>query len=158
MDVSRAQRQDLNQPPRNLYFGAEDLKSVDGVADRMHPTHRSRRYRLSEQVVEQARQLMEAIKAVRYMDRTGNAFQALDHVEDTLTDLTKLTRNLIDDVEQSEERWRKTHLGGTHDTDDTDPEPTPPAAARITPLVMVKTVESSVSAALHTLERSRAGR
>ena len=153
MDTSRAQRQDLSQPPRNLYFGAEDLKTTgpDGTADKMLPHHRARRFKLSEHVIEQANNLANSVRTLRPFDKTGNAGLALDHIEDTMADLQKLTRNLVTDVEEAEERWQQTNTVYPHPTD--VPEPSPTTPARITPLVMANAVESSVKAALDHVER-----
>lgn len=170
MDLSRGQRQDLSRPPRNLFFGAEDLKTngPDGTADKMFPVRRSQRFRLSEQVIEQANAMAAAVRMLRAFDKTGNAGLALDHIEDTFTDLGKLVRNLVAEVEASEERWQQSVSSSPAVVDEPELAADVPllspvegggsgeAAPRVTPLVMAKAFESSIKSALDHVERRHA--
>lgn len=106
MDASSAQEK-IVEPPRHLFFGVEDrrLGGRAGLNEKHLLVEKSRRYQLAETVIASATQLANGIRTMRTFDRTGNADQAIDHIEATLLDLTKQTRNLINEVEASVDRY-----------------------------------------------------
>lgn len=106
MDASSSQEK-IVDPPRNLFFGVEDrrLGGRGGLADKYLSLEHGRRQKLAQEVIESAMQVANAVKTMRTFDRTGNADQVIDHLEATLTDLVKHTRNLTAEVEKSVDRY-----------------------------------------------------
>lgn len=107
MDASSAQETPEVVPPRNLFFNVEDrlLGGRTGLTDKHITVERVRRHQLAEHVINSAIQVANAVRTLKTFDKTGNADQALSHLECSLTDLCKQTRNLIAEVEGSVDRY-----------------------------------------------------
>lgn len=95
------------QPPRHLFFGVEDrrLGGRAGLEEKYISMEKSRRQKLADNVISTSMQLANAVRTMRTFDRTGNADQVIDHIDATLTDLVKLTRNLTGEVESAVDRY-----------------------------------------------------
>lgn len=106
MDASSSQEK-IVEPPRHLFFGVEDrrLGGRAGLADKYLSMEKGRRQQLAEHVIGSAMQVANAVRTLRTFDRTGNADQALDHLNASLDDLVKHTRNLAAEVEKSVDRY-----------------------------------------------------
>jgi uncharacterized membrane protein YccC len=176
MDAPRTQENPYTEPPRHLFFGAEDrrLGGRAGLTDKYLSMEKARRHQLAEHVINTANQLASAVRTLRAFDRTGNAEQVLDHIEATFEDLQKQTKNLIDEVSASVDRYgdaleqlafqdAKDAMQSAppapapvvhHLSSKAGPSPAPDNIATITPLAMVKSIE----AALDHAGRNRAGR
>lgn len=107
MDASSAQETPEVVPPRNLFFNVEDrlLGGRTGLTDKHITVERVRRHQLAEHVINSAIQVANAVRTLKTFDKTGNADQALSHLDCSLTDLCKQTRNLIAEVEGSVDRY-----------------------------------------------------
>jgi hypothetical protein len=107
MDASSTQEFPEVVPPRNLFFNVEDrlLGGRTGLTDKHVTVERIRRHQLAEHVINSAIQVANAVRTMRTFDKTGNADQALGHLECSLEDLCKQTRNLMDEVEKSVDRY-----------------------------------------------------
>lgn len=107
MDASSAQETPDIVPPRNLFFNVEDrlLGGRTGLTDKHVSVESYRRRQLAEHVINSAIQVANAVRTLKTFDKTGNADQALSHLECSLTDLCKQTRNLIAEVENSVDRY-----------------------------------------------------
>lgn len=107
MDASSAQETPDIVPPRNLFFNVEDrlLGGRAGLTDKHVSVESYRRRQLAEHVINSAIQVANAVRTLKTFDKTGNADQALSHLECSLTDLCKQTRNLIAEVEKSVDRY-----------------------------------------------------
>jgi hypothetical protein len=106
MDASSAQ-ENLADPPRNLFFGVEDRRvgGRAGLEEKYLQMERGRRQALAQQVIDSAMQVADAVRTLRKFDRTGNADQVLGHLNASLEDLEKHTRNLTAEVEKSVDRY-----------------------------------------------------
>lgn len=107
MDPSTSQASHEADPPRNLFFGAEDrrLGGRAGLEEKYLVMERSRRHNLAEHVINTANQLASSVRSLRAFDRTGNADMALDHIEATFADLKRHTDNLVNEVTGSVDRY-----------------------------------------------------
>jgi hypothetical protein len=107
MDAPTAQETPVVDPPRHLFFSAEDrrLGGKAGLADKYLVMEKARRHQLAEHVINTANQLAAAVRTLRAFDRTGNADMALDHIEATFEDLRKYTTNLVNEVTASVDRF-----------------------------------------------------
>ena len=107
MDASSSQASPEVDPPRHLFFGAEDrrLGGRAGLEEKYLVMERARRHQLAEHVINTANQLASAVRTLRAFDRTGNADMALDHIEQTFADLKKQTNNLVNEVTGSVDRY-----------------------------------------------------
>lgn len=105
--VPPSTQENLVDPPRNLFFGVEDrlLGGRTGLSDKHVTVERNRRHQLAEHVINSAIQVANAVRTLKTFDKTGNADQALSHLECSLTDLCKQTRNLMDEVEKAQDRY-----------------------------------------------------
>ena len=133
MDAQRAQGT-AGELPRNLYFGGEDVVAAKpNITDQELALVRNQRHNLVGQVTHKTEKLLAAARSLRDFDTTGNAGAALDHIEAIRDDLTKLTTNLINDVEDAEARYEK-HSAPATETPAAAVEPSPqaPAAAGTT--------------------------
>ena len=93
--------------PRNLYFGAEDWKAMKPEISEQDLAHvRNQRHALIGHVTHKAERLIAAVsKSLRDFDATGNADMVLDHIEQTILDLQKLSTNLVEDVSAAVDRY-----------------------------------------------------
>lgn len=107
MDAPTAQENPVVDPPRHLFFGAEDRRvgGRTGLEEKHLSIERARRHQLAEHVINTANQLAAAVRTLRAFDRTGNADMALDHIEATFADLKKVTDNLVNEVSKSVDRY-----------------------------------------------------
>lgn len=180
MDVQSAQGNPEDEAPRHLFFGCEDrrLGGRAGLDEKHLTIERSRRLQLASHVENTATQLVNAVRALRAYDRTGDALDALPHLLHTFQDLQKYTTNLADEVNKSMDRYgdnidllalRDAALAtAAMKTPTAAVEPSPqqaPAAVgpnadkepRVTPLTLVQnTAFSIISAGLDEAQRSRA--
>ncbi|MDN4645385.1 hypothetical protein [Arthrobacter sp. PsM3] len=107
MDARTAQENPVADPPRHLFFGAEDRRQGGraGLDEKYLVMEKARRHQLAEHVINTANQLASAVRTLRAFDRTGNAEMALDHIEQTFADLKKYTSNLVNEVTGSVDRF-----------------------------------------------------
>lgn len=166
MDASSSQ-ENLVDPPRNLFFGVEDrrVSGRTGLSDKHVTVERVRRHQLAEHVINSAIQVANAVRTLKTFDKTGNADQALSHLECSLDDLCKQTRNLIDEVEKSVDRYgdEMDALAGRDAAEATaalntpaaaEQSPQPPAAAGPTPLHVAQ-VQANLHRALDRVGANR---
>ena len=156
MDARTSQGPVTPELPRSLYFGAEDVVvQQPAIKDADLALVRNQRHVLVGHVTHKAEKLLAGLRALKDFDATGNAGSTLDHIEALRDDVYKLSTNLINDIEQAEERY-EAHRGPT-DAQPTDPaapntpapvEPTPqaPTAAGPKPGPIVLHVESTTPA------------
>ncbi|MCW3766440.1 hypothetical protein OCL88_08135 [Paenarthrobacter sp. PAE-2] len=113
--------------PRHAYFHAVDRQGeTDALVEKMIPFEQSRRHKLLLSAVQDAENLITALKTTRQFDRHGNIELVLPQISDALADVVTKTRNFIADVETCTDRYRKTL---TDSTEDAGGQPVEPAAA-----------------------------
>lgn len=107
MDAPSSQETPVVDPPRHLFFSAEDRRQGGnaGLTDKYLPMEKSRRHQMAENVIVTANQLASAVRTLRAFDRTGNADMALDHIEQTFEDLRRFTTLLVNEVTASVDRY-----------------------------------------------------
>lgn len=107
MDAHGAQETPEIDLPRHLFFGVEDrrLGGRAGLEDKYLSMERARRQQLAQHVIDTAIQVANAVRTMRTFDRTGNADQAIDHLNASLDDLDKYVRSLTSEVEKSVDRY-----------------------------------------------------
>lgn len=107
MDVQSAPGSFEEDAPRHLFFGCEDrrLGGRAGLDEKHLTIERSRRLQLASHVENSANQLLHAVRSLRAFDRTGDALNALPHLEHTFEDLQKYTTNLVTEVNKSMDRY-----------------------------------------------------
>ncbi|MBT2594758.1 hypothetical protein [Arthrobacter sp. ISL-72] len=107
MDAQSTPETPAVDPPRHLFFGAEDRRQGGkaGLVDKYLSMEKARRHQLAEHVIVTANQLASAVRTLRAFDRTGNADMAVDHIEQTFEDLRKYTTNLVNEVNASVDRY-----------------------------------------------------
>lgn len=107
MDAAPSQDSPASDPPRNLYFGAEDwLARKPDINEQDLARVRNQRHGLVGRVTHKAERLITAVsKTLRDFDGTGNVDMTLDHIEQTILDLRKLTTNLVADVSEAIDRY-----------------------------------------------------
>lgn len=94
--------------PRNSYFNAEDRQQDkeafrDGVLE--HEQRRRAKFVLN--AIQDAENLIGALKAARPFDRLGNIEHALPQIADALADVIAKTNNFLTDVETAGNRYRR---------------------------------------------------
>lgn len=96
-----------HEHPRNLYFGAEDwVAKKPDISEKDLAHVRNQRHVLIGHVTHKAERLIAAVsKSLRDFDATGNADMVLDHIEQTILDLQKLSTNLVEDVSAAIDRY-----------------------------------------------------
>lgn len=106
MDAHGAQETPEIDLPRHLFFGVEDrrLGGRAGLEDKYLSMERARQ-QLAQHVIDTAIQVANAVRTMRTFDRTGNADQAIDHLNASLDDLDKYVRSLTSEVEKSVDRY-----------------------------------------------------
>ena len=162
-----------HEHPRNLYFGAEDWKAKKPDISEKDLGHvRNQRHVLIGHVTHKAERLIAAVsKSLRDFDATGNADMVLDHIEQTMLDLRKLSTNLVEDVSAAVDRYgdamdalaEEDAQPAGHETPAAAVEPTPqaPAAAGTNKRVdgapgpSPAQVAAIVNAALDAAQRNR---
>lgn len=93
--------------PRHLFFGVEDYKvsRTPELQDSYLVIERARRAQAKDRAIVRAQHLISAIKAVYSFDQTGNVMATLPHLEEALSDVVKLTNNLMNDVGDAGRRY-----------------------------------------------------
>ncbi|QOT16507.1 hypothetical protein [Paenarthrobacter sp. YJN-5] len=113
--------------PRHAYFHAVDRQGeTDAIVEKMIPFEQSRRHKLLLSAVQDAENLITALKTTRQFDRHGNIELVLPQISDALADAVMKTRNFIADVETCADRYRKTV---TDSSEAAGGQPVEPAAA-----------------------------
>jgi hypothetical protein len=163
MDASSSQASPEADPPRHLFFGAEDrrLGGRAGLEDKYLVMEKARRHQLAEHVINTANQLASSVRTLRAFDRTGNADMALDHIEQTFADLKKHTDNLVNEVTGSVDRYgdevEKLAFGdiaaAREATDAQIPKPGPIAIIKVSNSKDVAAVKRNLGIALDAAEK-----
>lgn len=95
--------------PRHVYFNAVDRQGeTEAFVEKMIPHEQGRRHKLLLTTIQDAENLISALKTTRQFDRHGNIELVLPQISDALADVVTKTRNFIADVETCTERYRKT--------------------------------------------------
>lgn len=168
MDAPTAQETPVVDPPRHLFFGAEDRRQGGraGLDDKYLSMEKARRHQLAEHVINTANQLASAVRTLRAFDRTGNADMALDHLEQTFVDLKKHTDHLVNEVTGSVDRYGEEmeklafrDIAAAREASDAQiPKPGPgPVLIYPNSFPDAPILKRKVEAALANLELSRAG-
>lgn len=146
--------------PRNSYFHAVDRQmETDSYISKVIPTEQGRRHKLLTIAVQDAENLIGALKTAKQFDRLGNIELALPQIADALADVVAKANNFIADVEASTDRYRRAVADSSCEAaggQSSDPaaaveSPDVPAAAASTPkpgphLVSVRVLDPSRSA------------
>ncbi|QSZ53302.1 hypothetical protein RI444_15300 [Paenarthrobacter sp. AT5] len=104
--TARAQAADL---PRHSYFHAVDRQGeTEAFVEKMIPHEQGRRQKLLMSAIQDAENLISALKTTRQFDRHGNIELVLPQIADALADVVTKTRNFIADVKTCTDRYRKT--------------------------------------------------
>ncbi|MFJ4168523.1 hypothetical protein ACIPY3_03325 [Paenarthrobacter sp. NPDC089714] len=102
-------RIDTADLPRHSYFNAMDRQGeTQAFVDKMIPHEQGRRQKLLMSAIQDADNLISALKTTRQFDRHGNIELVLPQISDALADVVTKTRNFIADVETCTDRYRKT--------------------------------------------------
>lgn len=94
--------------PRNSYFHAVDRQmETDSYISKVIPTEQGRRHKLLTIAIQDAENLIGALKTAKQFDRLGNIELALPQIADALADVVAKANNFISDVEASTDRYRR---------------------------------------------------
>ncbi|QSZ49378.1 hypothetical protein [Arthrobacter sp. D5-1] len=128
--------------PRNSYFHAVDRQmETESYISKIIPTEQGRRHKLLTIAIQDAENLIGALKTAKHFDRLGNIEHALPQITDALADVIAKARNFISDVEVSTARYRTAVATSSNEAaggQSSDPaaaveSPDVPAAAASTP-------------------------
>jgi len=93
--------------PRNSYFHAVDRQmETDSFPSKIIPTEQGRRHKLLTIAIQDAENLIGALKTAKQFDRLGNIEHALPQITDALADVVAKANNFVADVEVSTGRYR----------------------------------------------------
>ncbi|NWL32950.1 hypothetical protein [Paenarthrobacter nitroguajacolicus] len=93
--------------PRNSYFHAVDRQmETDSYPSKIIPTEQGRRHKLLTLAIQDAENLIGALKTAKHFDRLGNIEHALPQIADALADVVTKAQNFVSDVEVSTARYR----------------------------------------------------
>ncbi|MDI2019730.1 hypothetical protein [Paenarthrobacter nicotinovorans] len=102
-----ASNEAANLLPRNSYFNAVDRQmETDSYPSKIIPTEQGRRHKLLTLAIQDAENLISALKTAKHFDRLGNIQHALPQITDALADVVTRANNFVSDVEVSTERYR----------------------------------------------------
>jgi len=94
--------------PRNSYFHAVDRQmETDSYISKVIPTEQGRRHKLLTIAIQDAENLIGALKTAKHFDRLGNIEHTLPQITDALADVVAKANNFVSDVEASTERYRR---------------------------------------------------
>jgi hypothetical protein len=117
-----------NLLPRNSYFHAVDRQmETDSYPSKIIPTEQGRRHKLLTLAIQDAENLIGALKTAKHFDRLGNIEHALPQITDALADVVTKVNNFVSDVEVSTDRYRS--VVATSSTEAAGGQSSDPAAA-----------------------------
>ncbi|YCK83545.1 hypothetical protein M1D89_10080 [Arthrobacter sp. D3-18] len=114
--------------PRNSYFHAVDRQmETDSYPSKIIPTEQGRRHKLLTLAIQDAENLIGALKTAKHFDRLGNIEHALPQITDALADVVTKANNFVSDVEVSTARYRGAVAESSNEA--AGRQPSDPAAA-----------------------------